>query len=93
MLNYYLHKTRDAVVDDTENGEHEAGGDEWVFGEMIFYGIQYGTSSIAAVLINAHACPCCERLLKTFQVQRDATCISVSKFWLKKSWTYAIPIV
>jgi len=28
MLNYYLHKTRDAVVDDTENGEHEAGGDE-----------------------------------------------------------------
>jgi len=28
MLNYYLHKTRDAVVDDAENGEHEAGGEE-----------------------------------------------------------------
>ena len=49
----------DAVVDDAENGEHEVGGKEWVFGKMIFmvYSSTYGTSSAAAVLINAPYLP------------------------------------
>jgi len=67
MLNYYLCKTRDAIVDDAENGEHEAGGEEWVFSEMIFYGIQYSTSSVAAVLINAPCLPMLWKIVEKIQ--------------------------
>ena len=50
----------DAVVDDAENGEHEVGGEEWVFGKMIFYGVNGAARSeccAAAVLMNAPCLP------------------------------------